>query len=284
MAAEVARHGLEHGVCYDVLIEVDTDGHRSGIAPADPLLLDVAAALKTTSASAKSVVKGTVTGNWKEVPNLAYLNDFALVLPTDGSNPKIKLTQIKLTLRGYDGVACNLSATGVGLTPTGVVGDLAPGSEAELVFTLQEMPTAGVFETTITVAWINKDGTTGSETVPVFLSVIKAASGAQLLAPNFYQTNDILPLWIFEENVNIELPVNPADPVTKPFELEGGMYYFGENVSMTVTKSAGYNNLTFKNAYMMNPQISGDVDMVSVNMEAVYERKTPSTSTIQITG
>ncbi|MPQ57982.1 alanine racemase [Duganella sp. FT27W] len=45
MAAEVARHGLEHGVCYDVLIEVDTDGHRSGIAPADPLLLDVAAAL-----------------------------------------------------------------------------------------------------------------------------------------------------------------------------------------------------------------------------------------------
>ena len=45
MAAEVARHGLEHGVCYDVLIEVDTDGHRSGIAPADPLLLEVAAAL-----------------------------------------------------------------------------------------------------------------------------------------------------------------------------------------------------------------------------------------------
>lgn len=45
MAAEAARHGLEHGVCYDVLIEVDTDGHRSGIAPADPLLLDVAAAL-----------------------------------------------------------------------------------------------------------------------------------------------------------------------------------------------------------------------------------------------
>ena len=55
MAAEVARHGLEHGVCYDVLIEVDTDGHRSGIAPADPLLLDVAAAL-TGGARLKGVM------------------------------------------------------------------------------------------------------------------------------------------------------------------------------------------------------------------------------------
>lgn len=55
MAAEVARHGREHGVCYDVLIEVDTDGHRSGIAPADPLLLDVAAAL-TGGARLKGVM------------------------------------------------------------------------------------------------------------------------------------------------------------------------------------------------------------------------------------
>lgn len=55
MAAEVARNGLEHGVCYDVLIEVDTDGHRSGIAPADPLLLDVAAAL-TGGARLKGVM------------------------------------------------------------------------------------------------------------------------------------------------------------------------------------------------------------------------------------
>jgi len=55
MAAEVARHGRVHGVCCDVLIEVDTDGHRSGIAPASPLLLDVAAAL-TGGARLKGVM------------------------------------------------------------------------------------------------------------------------------------------------------------------------------------------------------------------------------------
>lgn len=46
MAAQISRHGIDNGVCYDVLIEVDTDGHRSGIEPADPMLLEVAAALR----------------------------------------------------------------------------------------------------------------------------------------------------------------------------------------------------------------------------------------------
>jgi len=46
MAQQVSLHGAAHGVVYDVMIEVDTDGHRSGIKPDDPLLLDVAAALQ----------------------------------------------------------------------------------------------------------------------------------------------------------------------------------------------------------------------------------------------
>jgi D-serine deaminase-like pyridoxal phosphate-dependent protein len=46
MAEQLARHGSEHGVCYDVLIEVDTDGHRSGVKPGDPVLLQIAAALQ----------------------------------------------------------------------------------------------------------------------------------------------------------------------------------------------------------------------------------------------
>ncbi|MYM81441.1 DSD1 family PLP-dependent enzyme [Duganella sp. FT50W] len=46
MAEQVARHGAEHGVCYDVLIEIDTDGHRSGVKPADPVLPQIAAALQ----------------------------------------------------------------------------------------------------------------------------------------------------------------------------------------------------------------------------------------------
>ncbi|MYM27427.1 DSD1 family PLP-dependent enzyme [Duganella sp. CY15W] len=46
MAQQVARRGTEHGVCYDVMIEIDTDGHRSGVKPDDPVLLEIAAALQ----------------------------------------------------------------------------------------------------------------------------------------------------------------------------------------------------------------------------------------------
>lgn len=45
-AEQISRHGFENDVCYEVLIEVDTDGHRSGIEPNAPMLLDVAAALR----------------------------------------------------------------------------------------------------------------------------------------------------------------------------------------------------------------------------------------------
>ncbi len=44
-ARAISRHGKERGCLYDVSIEIDTDGHRSGVKPDDPLLLDVAAAL-----------------------------------------------------------------------------------------------------------------------------------------------------------------------------------------------------------------------------------------------
>ncbi|KQP15155.1 alanine racemase [Pseudorhodoferax sp. Leaf267] len=45
-AQQLSQFGAAHGQVFDVLIEVDTDGHRSGIAPGDPLLLDIAAALQ----------------------------------------------------------------------------------------------------------------------------------------------------------------------------------------------------------------------------------------------
>lgn len=45
-ARRLSEHGRRHGHLHQVLIEVDTDGHRSGIPPASPLLLDVAAALQ----------------------------------------------------------------------------------------------------------------------------------------------------------------------------------------------------------------------------------------------
>lgn len=44
-AKAISDHGRKHGHLYPVSIEIDTDGHRSGVKPADPLLLEVAAAL-----------------------------------------------------------------------------------------------------------------------------------------------------------------------------------------------------------------------------------------------
>jgi D-serine deaminase-like pyridoxal phosphate-dependent protein len=46
-AAQLAQHGKEHGHVHEVLIEVDTDGHRSGVRPDDPVLIAIAGALHT---------------------------------------------------------------------------------------------------------------------------------------------------------------------------------------------------------------------------------------------
>ena len=45
-AAAVARHGALHGHRHDVMIEIDTDGHRSGVRPDDPQLTAIADALR----------------------------------------------------------------------------------------------------------------------------------------------------------------------------------------------------------------------------------------------
>ncbi|MGY2488568.1 DSD1 family PLP-dependent enzyme [Cupriavidus sp. CP313] len=44
-AQAIAAYGHANGEAFDVLIEIDTDGHRSGIRPGDPALLDVGRAL-----------------------------------------------------------------------------------------------------------------------------------------------------------------------------------------------------------------------------------------------
>ncbi len=45
-AETLSRHGAAHGHCHEALIEIDTDGHRSGVRPDDPLLLRIAGALR----------------------------------------------------------------------------------------------------------------------------------------------------------------------------------------------------------------------------------------------
>lgn len=45
-AALLSEHGIAHGHRHDALIEIDTDAHRSGVAPDDPVLIDIARALR----------------------------------------------------------------------------------------------------------------------------------------------------------------------------------------------------------------------------------------------
>ncbi len=45
MAREIGSFGKRHGAAFEVWIEIDTDGHRSGIKPGDAVLLDAARAL-----------------------------------------------------------------------------------------------------------------------------------------------------------------------------------------------------------------------------------------------
>lgn len=55
-AEQLAAHGRAHGHRHRVLIEVDTDGHRSGIPPEDARLLAVAAALVDDGAQLDGVL------------------------------------------------------------------------------------------------------------------------------------------------------------------------------------------------------------------------------------
>lgn len=60
-AEQLSAFGSAEGHGFDVLVEVDTDGHRSGIAPQDPRLLDVAAALRTDAAGHGARLAGVLT-------------------------------------------------------------------------------------------------------------------------------------------------------------------------------------------------------------------------------
>lgn len=44
----VAAHGRQHKALFNVFIELDVDGHRSGVTPTDPALLEIARFIDTT--------------------------------------------------------------------------------------------------------------------------------------------------------------------------------------------------------------------------------------------
>ena len=55
-AKAVQAFGAEHGVTIEALIEIDSDGHRAGVAPADSTLIAIAQALTGTGARLAGVM------------------------------------------------------------------------------------------------------------------------------------------------------------------------------------------------------------------------------------
>ena len=55
-AADIAKFGMEHGECFEVWIEIDTDSHRAGVKPEDAALLTIAKALDNTGATLGGVL------------------------------------------------------------------------------------------------------------------------------------------------------------------------------------------------------------------------------------
>ena len=75
VAAAVAVYGREHGAAFSVLVEIDTDGHRSGVAPDAPDLPAIAAAV----VSGGSLLTGVLThaGSSYELADQAALEALA---------------------------------------------------------------------------------------------------------------------------------------------------------------------------------------------------------------
>ena len=76
-ARAIADHGNRSGEAYDVLIEVDTDGHRSGVRPEEPRLLDSGRALHDRGMNLLGVI--THAGSSYELDSPAALAALAEV-------------------------------------------------------------------------------------------------------------------------------------------------------------------------------------------------------------
>ena len=74
-ARAIGQFGHENGASFEVWIEIDTDGHRSGIAPESPALLEVAQALQQSGLAVGGVM--THAGSSYELDTPAALEAMA---------------------------------------------------------------------------------------------------------------------------------------------------------------------------------------------------------------
>lgn len=112
-SAQAARllteHGVRHGHCHETLVEIDTDGHRSGIAPDDSALLQVAHELRVEN-TAGARLKGVLTH-----AGSSYSLNTPAALQAMAEQERAGCVRAAERLRNA-GHACNIVS--VGSTPT----------------------------------------------------------------------------------------------------------------------------------------------------------------------
>ncbi|WP_332826498.1 DSD1 family PLP-dependent enzyme [Ramlibacter sp.] len=114
-ANAVAAFGREHGETFEVWIEIDCDGHRSGVAPEAPVLLDVGRALAQQGASLGGVM--THAG-------ASYELDEPEALAAMAEQERAGCVRAAERLRAAGHACANVS---VGSTPTALSARALPG-------------------------------------------------------------------------------------------------------------------------------------------------------------
>jgi threo-3-hydroxy-D-aspartate ammonia-lyase len=114
-ANDIASFGREHGETFEVWIEIDCDGHRSGVAPEAAVLLEIGAALVQPGARLGGVM--THAGSSYELDNPAALAAMA-------EQERAGCVRAAQRLRAAGHVCPNVS---VGSTPTALSAQSLPG-------------------------------------------------------------------------------------------------------------------------------------------------------------
>jgi len=109
-ARALVAFGREHRHCFDLLLEIDSDGHRAGIRPEDPLLLEVAGALGSSDAAGGARLAGVMTH-----AGASYELDDPQALAQMAEQERSRCTAAARRLR-QAGHACDIVS--VGSTPT----------------------------------------------------------------------------------------------------------------------------------------------------------------------
>jgi D-serine deaminase-like pyridoxal phosphate-dependent protein len=133
-AAMVAQKGRALGVRFAVLVEIDCDGHRSGVKPGDPMLLEIARTLREGAMEVRGVMTHAGDSyNCRSTSEIFAMAERERRAVVDSAN----------MLRA-DGHA--VSVVSVGSTPTATfAGDLAGVTEVRAgVFVFQDLVMAGL--------------------------------------------------------------------------------------------------------------------------------------------